>query len=444
MSELGKYTLIKNTNWKEVEVNGEMMEIPSDWKLETIKNLTKVTSGGTPSTQKKEYWDKKEVPWLSSGEVANKNIYKTEKHISRIGLNNSSAKIIPKNTVLIALAGQGKTRGQVALSKIELSTNQSVGAILPSNLFDSKFLFLNLLNRYSELRNLSGGDNGRGGLNLELIKNIHILMPTLHQQSSISAILSHQKSVIEDIESLIEKYEARFRYLSEELLSGRLRVKEINGNLGFYKNPEENWKEVEVNGDMTEIPKDWDISSIRKTITLNMGSTPKKESNNYEGELPWITITNLTNKKISQYTAKIKKTKNIKIFPKGTLLISFKMSVGKAGFTTEDSAINEAIMGIQQQENGNYLDYLYYCLPNIFLKNAMPNGQGLLLLNQEKIKDLNFISPRFSEQSRVASILSNQEDLIQSQKDLLVKEKQKLDWILENLLSGKYLVQENS
>ena len=89
----------------------------------------KIYSGGTPSTSHSEYWENGTVPWMTSGEVNLKIIRETEKYISESGLKNSSAKIVPKNSIVIALAGQGKTRGKVARTRIELTTNQSLAAI---------------------------------------------------------------------------------------------------------------------------------------------------------------------------------------------------------------------------------------------------------------------------------------------------------------------------
>ena len=91
------------------------------WEQRKVSEVSKIVAGGTPSTSVSEYWEPKEVPWLSSGEVHKKYITYTDDMISKNGLANSSAKIIKKNSVLIALAGQGKTRGTVAINRISLN-----------------------------------------------------------------------------------------------------------------------------------------------------------------------------------------------------------------------------------------------------------------------------------------------------------------------------------
>ena len=144
---------------------------PADWVVLKIGEMTEVSAGGTPATGNESYWFPPEVPWMSSGEVHKRRIYTTEKKISALGLTNSAAKVFPKKSVVMALAGQGKTRGCVAVLEAEVATNQSLAAIYPSKAFDTDFLFQNLDWRYKELRSLSSGEGGRGGLNLSIIKS---------------------------------------------------------------------------------------------------------------------------------------------------------------------------------------------------------------------------------------------------------------------------------
>ena len=110
--------------------------IPEDWKLKKIGDLATVTAGGTPSTKNKNYWGG-EIPWMNSGEINLKRIKNVEGRITDEGLKNSSTKLIPIKSILMALAGQGKTRGKVAINEIKLCTNQSLAAIfnrLPTRL----------------------------------------------------------------------------------------------------------------------------------------------------------------------------------------------------------------------------------------------------------------------------------------------------------------------
>ncbi|MCT7557246.1 restriction endonuclease subunit S [Aliarcobacter butzleri] len=211
---------IGHTEFKDSEIG----RIPKSWEVKSIGSLTSLTAGGTPSTQIKDYWNPKEVPWLSSGEVNKKIIYFTDNMISKQGLNNSAAKFIPKYSVLIALAGQGKTRGTVAISEIELTTNQSVASILPSEKLDMYFIYYNLDSRYEEIRSMSTGVGGRGGLNLAILKSIKIALPPQKEQKQISEILS---TVDKKLENLKEKklfFQELKKGLMQKLLTGEVRV----------------------------------------------------------------------------------------------------------------------------------------------------------------------------------------------------------------------------
>lgn len=137
----------------------ELGEIPEDWVVTSIGQFTDCCAGGTPSTKISAYWGGTH-PWMSSGELHLKQVYAVADYITDEGLVNSSTKYVPKNSVLVGLAGQGKTRGTVAINRIELCTNQSIAAIFPSKHHSTEFLFYNLDSRYEELRSLSTGDGG--------------------------------------------------------------------------------------------------------------------------------------------------------------------------------------------------------------------------------------------------------------------------------------------
>jgi len=163
---------------------------------------------------------------MNSGEINLKKIESVEGRITDAGLKNSSTKILPRNCLLIALAGQGKTRGTVALNKIELCTNQSIAAAI----FDQKkvspeFVFQNMDYRYSELRSLSGGDGGRGGLNLSILRSVGIYLTPLQEQQKIAAVLTAADNEIELLQKKLAFLKQEKAALMQQLLTGKRRVK---------------------------------------------------------------------------------------------------------------------------------------------------------------------------------------------------------------------------
>jgi type I restriction enzyme S subunit len=147
-----------------------------EWESDSLGEIFETTSGGTPNRSVKEYW-RGDIPWITTSLVDFRVITQAEEFITAEGLRNSSAKLFPKGTVLMALYGQGKTRGQVALLGFEASTNQACAAILPRKGIDPYFVFLNLAGRYEELRELSNS-GGQENLSQGLIREIPFSFPS--------------------------------------------------------------------------------------------------------------------------------------------------------------------------------------------------------------------------------------------------------------------------
>jgi len=184
-----------------------------EWEEKTLGELCTITAGGTPSTTISEYWTPKQIPWMSSGEINKKNLWETDNMISEQGIENSSAKWIPAKSVLIALAGQGKTRGTVAINHVPLTTNQSIAAMIPSDNLYFEYLFHNLENRYEELRSLSSGDGSRGGLNKQIISEVVIKCPSFAEQVKIGSFLNR----IDLLSSTATKQIGRLKKIKQSL-----------------------------------------------------------------------------------------------------------------------------------------------------------------------------------------------------------------------------------
>nr|WP_251137213.1 restriction endonuclease subunit S [Exiguobacterium sp. H66] len=172
-------------------------EFTADWTDEALENHVTILTGGTPKTNNTELWFPKEVPWLSSGEVNKKRIRYTNNKISKKGLNSSSARWVESHSVLIALAGQGKTRGTVAINEIPLTTNQSIAALTPKKSLDAEFLYQSLGKRYEELRMVSSGGGTRGGLNKKILSELIIQLTNIEEQVEIGKFFKQIDQVIE-------------------------------------------------------------------------------------------------------------------------------------------------------------------------------------------------------------------------------------------------------
>ena len=201
-----------------IEMFGDVITNQKSLPTALIGDVAECYAGATPSTKVSAYWENATIPWMSSGEVHNGRITSTEKKISQAGYDSCSTKMVPANSVVIALAGQGKTRGTVAITEIDLCTNQSLCCIIPNSSIISDYLYYHLKLRYDEMRNLAGISEGRGGLNLKLIQGIRVLVPPqADQKSFITFVRQTDKSKFE-LNQALEALNATYKKLISENL----------------------------------------------------------------------------------------------------------------------------------------------------------------------------------------------------------------------------------
>lgn len=191
---------------------------------------TSVVAGATPASGVTEYWRDGTIPWMSSGEVNKGTVYETDTLITQAAYDSCSTKLVPAGSVVIALAGQGKTRGMVARTRLELCTNQSLAAIVPGPLVDSDFLYHFLTTQYLRLREISSGDGTRGGLNLQMVRAFRIPVPPLEVQREIVRVLDTFAEMESSLQSALENEtndrRAQFAAARDDLVRGN-RVERI-------------------------------------------------------------------------------------------------------------------------------------------------------------------------------------------------------------------------
>ena len=188
--------------------------------MKTLGELGKCFAGATPSTNNNKYWDDGTIPWMSSGEVHQGIVTHTASYITQEGYDNTSTKMLPINTIVIALAGQGKTRGSVAITAIKLCTNQSLcGIVIENDDIVNKYIYYYLKTRYNDLRRISSGDGTRGGLNLKMVGSYFVPIVTLQEQQRIVSILDTFEASISNLEAQLEQREKQYEYYRNKLLT---------------------------------------------------------------------------------------------------------------------------------------------------------------------------------------------------------------------------------
>lgn len=180
-----------------------------------IKDFTDVISGGTPDRKNNQYWENGTVPWVKTTELQNNRINSVEECITEKGLNESSAKVVPENTVLIAMYGQGKTRGMTAILGIPASTNQACACILPCETVVPKYLWQYMIMSYDRLRNLAQGGN-QPNLNGNMIKNFTVLVPPVELQMQFVKFVEQVDKLKVAVQAALDKAQLLFDSLMQE------------------------------------------------------------------------------------------------------------------------------------------------------------------------------------------------------------------------------------
>lgn len=394
--------------------NSQLGWIPEEWGLFKLKDIGKTTAGGTPSTRIIEYWGG-EILWMNSGELNYKKVENVKGRITDSGLNNSSTQILPKYCILIGLAGQGKTRGTVAYNVVELCTNQSVAAILPNkDKYFYKYLFYNLDSRYNELRRLSTGDGGRGGLNLSIINSLLIPLPPLPEQKKIAQILSTWDDAISNTEQLIEKLKLRKKGLMQELLTGKTRLKGFTGKWKTMKLGDMFSERKEINN--TNLP----LLSVGRNGVYPQDSTEKKD---------------ISNKDKSKY-------KKICIGDIG--YNTMRMWQGRSALSNIEGLVSPAYTVLKPNRNTNPKFFSLLFKQNDIIHKFYRHSQGMvsdtLMCKYKDISIIKLLAPENEEQKAIAEILTTVDEEIKGYEKYLSKLQSQKKGLMQKLLTGEVRV----
>ncbi len=381
----------------------------NDWEQVKLGDVAEITPGGTPSKNISDYWYPKEIPWLSSGEINKEIIFSTNDMISKKGFNNSSAKWINQNSVLIALAGQGKTRGKVAINRIPLTTNQSIAGIDPSDEIYYKFLYHQLTKDYLKLRLISSGDGSRGGLNKKLLNDYAVNLSGIDEQHKIGVLLSH-------IDNTLQLHEDHLQFLhsfKSFLLQKMFFDNDIPPLLRFNKFTEK-WNQCKLND--------------HTIVTIGQSPNSKNYTNNQTGKILVQGNADLYKNKILKrvFTTEVTKTA-----VKNDILISVRAPVGDIARNQYESVvIGRGIASIK----GN--DFLYYQLEkmkNNGFWNKYIAGSTFESITGKDLKNTKIYTTNSDEERKIGNIFSSLTKIIQLQEHKIDSLKKLKQFLLQNM-----------
>jgi type I restriction enzyme S subunit len=202
---------------RKVAANNNEFNLPETWLPCEIKDIGKVCNGSTPSRKHPEYWGGG-IPWISSGEVRNNIITETKENISKKGYKNSSVRMLPKGTVLLAMIGEGKTRGQTAITKIE----ETAAVIIDHGFIFSEYLWYWFQFQYEITRQVGGG-TGPQALNCQMVRELSLNLPPFEEQNEIVRRVEALLKIGNSIERRVAETKARVNILFQAILAKAFR-----------------------------------------------------------------------------------------------------------------------------------------------------------------------------------------------------------------------------
>ncbi len=212
VAEIEGYQKVIDGARQVVENYKPQIVIPVDCSIVTVGDIATIRSGGTPDRNNAAYWGGT-IPWIKTGQIDFNVIDAAEEFITEAGLENSAARMFPAGTILMAMYGQGVTRGRVAILGIDAATNQACAAIeVTSQEVDRDFLYWSLVGKYEELRAISDARGGnQSNLNAQLIRDVKISLPDLETQRAIVSEIEAEQALVNANHELMRRMEAKIK-----------------------------------------------------------------------------------------------------------------------------------------------------------------------------------------------------------------------------------------
>ena len=384
-----------------------------EWKK--IGDIAKCYAGATPSTKNASYWEDGIIPWMSSGEVHQGIVTHTATYITQLGYDNSSTKMIPKGSIVIALAGQGKTRGSVAITDIELCTNQSLcGIVLDKSDIINKYVYYFLGTRYNHLRKISSGEGTRGGLNLKMISEYEIPIPAISEQVRIVGILDTFTSSIDNLKQQIAQRRKQYEYYRDQLL-------DLEGKEGV------------------------EMKTLGEIFDTRNGYTPSTSNSAFwdGGVIPWFKMEDIrdngrilsdSNLHITPFAVKGKG-----LFKANSIILATSATIGEHALITVEHLCNQRFTNFYP--NKDYADkvnmkYFYYYMFVIdeWCKQHLKQG-SFASVDMTGLFNLLIPVPSLSEQQRIVDILDKFEASIQNLESQLSQREKQYEYYRNKLLT---------
>lgn len=326
------------------------------WQWKRLGDVCKTSSGGTPLRDRAEYFEGGQVPWLMSGEVAQGDVTKSENFITKLGMQNSAAKLFPVGTVLVAM--YGATAGQVGVLRFEATTNQAVCGIFPTAHFIPEFLFYFFLSRKSELVAQATG-NAQPNISQAKIKDTLVPLLPLEEQRRIVAVLDEAFAAIATATANAEKNLVNARELFEASVRDT------------FADPDPSWELMTLK----EAARDFGRGKSKHR--------PRNDPKLYGGVYPFIQTGDVRNSDhlITQYSQTYSEAglTQSKLWPRGTICITIAANIAETGILDFDACFPDSVIGMvvdPARTSNSYVEYLLQSLKAVLQDKGKGSAQA--------------------------------------------------------------------
>jgi type I restriction enzyme, S subunit len=377
------------------------------WEIMKLGEVCDIVNGGTPDTKVKEYWDG-EYLWITPKDMGKLNsIYvdDTERKITDSGLNNSSAKVVPVNSVILSSRAP---IGHLAINQKPISTNQGCKGLVPKGNINVLYLYYFLKNSIQFLNDLGTGTTFKE-LSGKKLAEVNIPVPSLAEQQRIVAILDEAFAAIDQAKENVQRNLQNAKELFQS---------ELNS---IFTKKGEGWEEKTLAG-----------------IALIFGRgkskhRPRNDKKLFDGDYPFIQTGDVrnSNKYITTYTQTYNEIglAQSKLWPKGTICITIAANIAETGILTFKSCFPDSIIGLVVDSDKADVDYTYFALN--YLKVALQKlGKGSAQdnINLGTFENQTFPFPKIEQQKFIVNQLNT---LLSESTKLEALYQQKLDKLEE-------------
>ena len=388
----------------------------SKWEIKKMPEVIEWGSGGTPKATVKEYYENGDIPWLIIGDLNNGIVTKSETKITKLGLDNSSAKMIPPNTLLVAMYG---SIGKLGITGIECCTNQAIAFAKKMHGVTTKYMFYYMAMMKSKL--ISKGKGGtQKNISQTVLNSLDVIVPPMKEQqrivTRIEELFSQLDSGVETLKKTKEQLKVCRQAVLKEAFEGRyssINSFDITSTKSDYDRiRKENVVFKDVSGDenelQIELPDDALLIRFGNIFDVEVGATPKRSVPEYwNGNINWVSSGEVKFQSINNTEEMITENglqnSSTNVQPIGTVLLAMigeGKTRGQAAILNIPAAHNQNTAAILVSKTPCNPKYIYHYL-NLNYENTRRVGSGnnQKALNKERVRAIRFPFVSFEKQN---------------------------------------------